>query len=42
MKKVLTWIAIAIGALWVIHNPAGAAHLIHQAAHAIAAISDHL
>jgi hypothetical protein len=42
VKKVLTWIAIAIGGLWVIHNPAAAAGLIHQAAHAIAAISNNL
>ena len=30
MRKVLPWIALIIGALWVLKNPAGAAAMVHQ------------
>jgi hypothetical protein len=30
VRKVLTWAALIIGALWVLKNPAGAAAMVHQ------------
>ena len=35
MRKALTWLALAIAALWVIKNPAGAAADLRQVIHAL-------
>jgi hypothetical protein len=38
VKTVLTWLAIAIGAMWLVKNPAGAAALVHQILHALSTL----
>jgi hypothetical protein len=42
VKKALTWLAIAIAVIWVMHNPTGAAALAHHAAHALTTLATHL
>ena len=39
MKKVLGWLALAIAAMWLVKNPAGAADLAHQIGHALATLA---
>ena len=39
MKKLLGWLALAIAAMWVVKNPAGAAALAHQIGHALATLA---
>jgi hypothetical protein len=39
VKKLLGWLALAIGAMWVVNDPTGAAALIHQVAHALATLA---
>jgi hypothetical protein len=42
VKKALTWLALIIAAIWLIKNPAGAAALAHQIAHALTALASSL
>jgi hypothetical protein len=42
VKTVLTWLAIIIGAMWLLKNPAQAADLIHQFAHALSTLASSL
>jgi hypothetical protein len=42
VKTVLTWLAIAIGAMWLLKNPAQAAALIQQFAHALSTLASSL
>jgi hypothetical protein len=42
VKKALTWLALIIAVIWVIHNPAGAAALAHQITHALATLASSL
>jgi hypothetical protein len=42
VKKLLTWLALAIAVIWVVHNPTGAAAMAHQAAHALTTLATHL
>ncbi len=42
MKKLLGWLALGIAVMWVIHDPTGAANLIHQVAHALSTLADSL
>jgi hypothetical protein len=39
VKKALTWIAVAIAAIWLVKNPAGAAALAHQIMHALTTLA---
>ena len=38
-RKILGWIALAIAAIWLLHNPAGAAALAHQIVHALTTLA---
>jgi hypothetical protein len=42
MKTVLTWLAIAIGAMWLLKNPDQAAVLIHEFTHALSTLASSL
>ena len=42
MKTVLTWLAIAIGAMWVLKNPASAAAMVQQFIHALSTLASSL
>jgi hypothetical protein len=42
VRKLLTWIALAIAAMWLVKNPAGAAALAHQVGHALATLASNL
>jgi hypothetical protein len=39
MRKVLTWVALIIGVLWVMKNPTGAAAVVHQVFHALSTLA---
>jgi hypothetical protein len=39
VKQVLTWVVIVIIVLFVIKNPAGAAHFIQQITHALSTLA---
>ena len=39
MRKFLTWVALIIGALWVINNPGQAVTLAHHIGHALAVLA---
>jgi hypothetical protein len=39
VKKALTWAVLAIGAIWLVKNPAGAAALAHQIMHALTTLA---
>lgn len=42
MKKLLGWIVLAIAAIWLVKNPAGAAALAHQIMHALSTLASSL
>jgi hypothetical protein len=42
VKKILGWLALAIAALWLIHNPAGAAADMHQLISALSTLASSL
>jgi hypothetical protein len=42
VKKILSWLALAIAALWVINNPSQAAALAHHIAHALSTLASSL
>jgi hypothetical protein len=42
MKKALTWLALIIAGIWLSKNPAGAAALAHQIAHALTTLASSL
>jgi hypothetical protein len=42
VKKILGWIALAIAALWLIKNPAGAAADMRQVVHALSTLASAL
>jgi hypothetical protein len=42
MKKALTWLALIIAVMWVVKDPAGAAALAHQIAHALTTLASSL
>jgi hypothetical protein len=39
VKKLLGWLALAIGAMWVVNDPTGAAALIQHVVHALATLA---
>jgi hypothetical protein len=39
VKKALTWIAVAIAAIWLVKNPVAAAALAHQVIHALTTLA---
>jgi hypothetical protein len=39
VKKILGWLALAIVAMWLVKNPAGAASVVHQIGHALATLA---
>ena len=39
MKKILSWLALAIAVMWVVKNPTGAAALAHQIGHALSTLA---
>jgi hypothetical protein len=42
MKKLLSWAALALAAIWLFHNPAQAGHDIRQAVNDITAFASSL
>jgi hypothetical protein len=42
LRKLLGWLAAAALALWVLHNPAGAAADVRQAIHALSTLASSL
>lgn len=42
MKKALTWLAVIIAAIWVIHNPDQAAADVHQITAALTTLASKL
>jgi hypothetical protein len=38
VRKALTWLALAIAAMWVIHNPTAAAADLRQVMHALSTL----
>lgn len=42
MKTVLTWLAIIIGAMWLINNPASAAAMVHHIVTALTTLASSL
>jgi hypothetical protein len=42
LQKLLTWLAVIVGGLWLLNHPEQAANLAHQIAHAIATLASSL
>ena len=42
LKTVLTWLAIIVGAMWVLKNPDSAAAMVHQFFHALSTLASSL
>ncbi len=42
MKKIIGWLALAIVAMWLVKNPAGAADLARQVGHALSTLASAL
>lgn len=42
LKKILTWAAIILVAIWVIHHPTHASDLVHQVTSALTTLANNL